>query len=871
MRNLKRFLAVVVTIAMVAMFSISAFAAVPSDVKGTEFEAAATRLIALGILTGYPDGTFGPNDTITRAQFAAVVVRALGLEDSAKAATGQTKFADVGATYWAAGYINMATSLKVINGYPNGKFGPEDKVTYEQAVAMVMRALGYSPKAETLGGYPSGYLVVANDEDVTKGINGVAGTPAPRGLVAKLVDNALETPLMIQVGYGTEIKYVKSGEEDTDEQTLLDTKLKLDVYEATVLSTGDKLEVRYTNSSDNDADIRGTKEKLNVFETVSQVGLEDAIVTLWVKDGMVYNIKTDSTVYYDVISEINGEDDTANIDTFGDITDITLKNADANLDVDTDAGWSAEIDENGQVNTDSADPLLNKFAKVVVDDGKVVKIYAYNMREAGLVTAISDSTIEYTKGNDEGLKIRKLDDADSILAVLNGKAVEYSDLAVGQYFEIFDNGDDDYVIAATDAKIEGTLNRAKLDEIQIDGEYTDLSNSYFVSDDNGDEYTGPATPEEDTFNDYLKTDVTAYLDLAGDIKYVKGNVEETTDSFYGFVVNTSDYNKEIRVAKVVDGEVKEVNYDTDLDDPDATNPDDLTFAQITARSLQTAVGAGGDTDNATDLQRIAALSEFTVDADGVITLVEQRSSGSNLVNVDFNDDSDLIDGSTDLYMDDDVPVFEVTTGRDIDVYVWSDIRGTTTNTVDAYYFGDATPDAVLLDDKGIVNGTTTAFGTSDEFLGFVTDRSSDSKDDWSYDLATATADGDQTFLVDKDDDSNAVEDGIVVYKPVSDGRAEIVATAAYDNLNPINAYDSDYTVTNLVTIDADSIDGKTFTTGAGTMHRLAANAQVVEKDGDDYYTGGSLADIDDETAGGRAQVAFVEKDGLVQLVIYINP
>lgn len=876
MRNLKRFLAVVVTIAMLAMFSISAFAAVPSDVKGTEYEAAATRLIALGILTGYPDGTFGPNDTITRAQFAAVVVRALGLEDSAKAAAGQTKFADVAATYWAAGYINMASSLKIINGYPNGKFGPEDKVTYEQAVAMAMRALGYSPKADTLGGYPSGYLVVANDEDVTKGVNGVAGSPAPRGLVAKLVDNALETPLMIQVGYGTDVKYVKSGEEGTKEQTLLDNKLKLDVLEARVVSTGDKLEVKYTANTDNPSDKRGVKEKLNVFETVSQVGLEDSLVTLWVKDGVVYNIKNKSTVYYDTISKINGEDKTANITTVQDINDITLKIADINLDLATNTSddvtpSTAEVKVDrvlvsNYAAANSADALLTTFAKVVVEDGKVVKIQAYGMSKGGIITATAADYVTYTQGGSEDRKVRGLEDPDSLLVVIDNKAASYADLKADMYFD-FKKLTNDYVIAATTTQITGKLTRAQDTKVAIDGTYTDLATPSYFSTDAGDKYD-LVNAGADTFVDLLTNDVVAYVDNEGKIAYVKGDAKGATDTFYGFVVAAPDsFDDRIKVVKNVDGEEKTVTYNTDLD---STSPVKLTGPLAVKVSSADATAILGD---GTDDKRVDAFYKFTFDADGVITKIEDAYVlGTNVTanNVSFNKNSNsIVGGSTRVFVNDDTLIYDISDKSDITVLHWADIKDADIAGVNLYANKIDGPDYVLLADTD----ATVSFSGKQGFLGFVTSKQRVDTDNYEYEM-TLPADT-ATFTVDKGKLASSGKFDVVAYKLTStDGKVEIVDKAAYDQLGNLGdgtndlvpgiTTDTEDQWNGLAPTTVTGVDSKYITLNGTGKVRVASDAIILKINGArDEYTEADLGDID---VGNNASALLV--NGEVKVLFF---
>ena len=227
MKNLKKIAALVIVLAL-ALSSVS-FAAFTDVKEDASYNEAVTVMAALDLLKGYEDGSFGPDKTITRAEFAAVVVRMFGMEDAAAGAAAATNFTDVPATHWAAGYVKIANQKEIILGYGDGTFGPDDEVTYEQAVKMLVCALGYAPMfADVADAYPTAYMAQANTLGMTVGATGKIGDKATRAIVARLAYNALDDKLMEQTGYGTEKKFEQVN------KTLLSTYLKVAKIDATV-------------------------------------------------------------------------------------------------------------------------------------------------------------------------------------------------------------------------------------------------------------------------------------------------------------------------------------------------------------------------------------------------------------------------------------------------------------------------------------------------------------------------------------------------------------------------------------------------------------------------------------------------------------
>ncbi|MEK8130304.1 GLUG motif-containing protein [Paenibacillus filicis] len=104
------------------------------DIQGHWAETSIRELVKLGVIHGYSDRTFKPNNSITRAEFVTIIVKAFQLQ----AQTGQT-FADTEA-HWARSAIEVAASLGVVTGYDASTFGPDDLITREQMAAIIIRA-----------------------------------------------------------------------------------------------------------------------------------------------------------------------------------------------------------------------------------------------------------------------------------------------------------------------------------------------------------------------------------------------------------------------------------------------------------------------------------------------------------------------------------------------------------------------------------------------------------------------------------------------------------------------------------------------------------------------------------------------------------
>ena len=112
------------------------------------------NLVSQGIINGYEDGTFRPQNTITRAEVCVVTTKAMAPGEQKLNEARMNGFPDVHSGYdWAKKYINYASAMGVIDGYPNGTFKPAGNVTYNELSAMVLKGMGYR-QSELAGSWP---------------------------------------------------------------------------------------------------------------------------------------------------------------------------------------------------------------------------------------------------------------------------------------------------------------------------------------------------------------------------------------------------------------------------------------------------------------------------------------------------------------------------------------------------------------------------------------------------------------------------------------------------------------------------------------------------------------------------------------------
>ncbi len=198
---MKKILAYMITLLMIiALFATPVSAQEFTDVKENDYYSEAVTILSeAGIITGYEDSTFRPQNYVTRAEMVAIICRAMNKEESARMSMGYTTdfSTDVPANHWASGYVVCAVANDIILGDGNGKFRPNDYVRYEEAIKMIVCAIGLGEYVtHDPDNWAAGYIRMAKIHGFADTyISCKEGEYINRADIAVLISNAIKDKL----------------------------------------------------------------------------------------------------------------------------------------------------------------------------------------------------------------------------------------------------------------------------------------------------------------------------------------------------------------------------------------------------------------------------------------------------------------------------------------------------------------------------------------------------------------------------------------------------------------------------------------------------------------------------------------------------
>jgi len=680
MRKFKRMIALVTVALFVLAFAAPAGAATFSDVSGASSDSV-YRLNALGIIDGYPDGTFKPEGNITRAEFAKIAMAAAGNSSSADFLKNATsKFSDVKPGEWYSGWVNLAASLGYIQGYPDGTFKPNANITYAECVTILVRLLGYSDKLA--GEWPTEYLVKAAELGITDDVAFSASVPATRGDIAMMTSETLDQNVVVWDKDVDDFAFKKDSDDNTF--TLLADKFDGAVY--------DEEDYR-VNSWEVDSDGQFVIEIAGIddpFTTTVETSFtkdvtlaENAVV-----DGgtvvpylgnhlinFIYNSDDEEVTYLDVVSTKIKSDDVDDDGTKLEVNDVSYKFADGcyltEAPIDTPADeivfeLGYEDEDNGVLN-DFYDVFLN-------DDGKIYYAVEKTSGNPKMVDELeSDLTLNYMDSGNVDL------DQDDVLIVKDGKYAEVEDLEATDIVYVTEgsNGLDVFVDAYSlsksgefEAGMSTIAGDAYFEQVKIGGTKYDLDAGMKLSSDAGDEWSDlvdtPAT-DDTFFDDIYDEEVQFALDRKGDIAFILTDVDADSSKIYGVVdkVLDDDIDGNVTSLKILKTDGTTVSYDVETADFELAydDTDDVNFASRTV-----------DTEADETIFDGAAV-EFSLNDNGDIDDLEVLDDADYSITDGSKDLKKLyIDGSW-YYVNDDTVVLNAPNDDDPDVVSNSSLLG----------------------------------------------------------------------------------------------------------------------------------------------------------------------------------------------------
>ncbi len=512
----------------------TAFIDVPKNAK---YATAVTVLNKLGIITGYDEGnnkfSFRPDNNVTRAEFAAMLLRTLNMGQST--APSVPSFTDVPVTLWSAGVIEAAKNMGIITGYEDGTFKPDNNVSYEEALTMIIRAISYENYSPAGEAWYSAYVNSANRLGITKDANGAVGTPATRACIAQLLYATLEVN-------------VRENNEITD-KTVMESYLGLVKKDGIIASNAyTSLDSPDVTLRDNEILIRDKKTGNTEVFRVDNIGdyntMLGATITYYCKEDLSSGYK--DIVAYTVKAATNTETIDADLLEINECTTTSIayyKNDKATststmkLDDDNIVIYNGKLYGNNAAGSKFDTDMLPTLGSVKLlntdgdNDYDVVFIDSYEIYVVSTVTSSTYTvTDKITTTAGKSITLDYTDDNQTIKFVnTSGKELSFSSIAKNKTLCIMESNDNGgtklYTVVIVDKTVTGEVKALSGDKCTVG------SASYNFS---------PAASWK--FDSSIAAPVknstyTFFLDMNGEIVGYTKSATAATSSNYGFIMS----------------------------------------------------------------------------------------------------------------------------------------------------------------------------------------------------------------------------------------------------------------------------------------------------------------------------------------------
>ncbi len=542
MKKMRCFISVVLSVAMVLSCFV-AFADGTTTGKLTDVTSdsvyynAVKTLNAMGVINGYEDSTFRPDQNVTRAEFTAMLMRTLKLGAIGSTSAAELPFTDIddnnGDYNWAIPNINTAYAKGVINGYEDNTFRPSDNVAYEEAIKMIMCTLGYTASVDATPWYAN-YISIAAQKGVTKVASqiGAAETPASRACIAQLLYDSLD------------VRIVENNE--VTDKTILNDYLN---YEKTtgIIYSNDvtSIESQDVNLRENEIMIYAKEPNTNSYELHTYITTDTNLKNYLGYEVDFYYTTSGSTrtIALCVLNDAEPLVISASDVETGTSSNSQLKyymNKDDNKEKVANISSDNVVIYNGKLYGNSRNasrfdvsmiPLIGQVKLIDSDNDRIYDVIDITAYDVYYVSSKSSTSYEIVDNviqpaENKTLKLDKASDANLSIVDKNGKELEFSSIAVGNIicYTKSNGGTPLKKAIVLSDKVTGTISAVQNDTITISGK------DYYIS--NAAPWLNGGKLDEAPQN---QDSGTYYLDLNGDVvAYTKNATSVST--YYGFVI-----------------------------------------------------------------------------------------------------------------------------------------------------------------------------------------------------------------------------------------------------------------------------------------------------------------------------------------------
>lgn len=462
-------------------------------------------LRTLEIIPDYYDYNVNIDDKVTRADFASSVAKLINCTSY----TGNPYFYDVPQTHWAYNEICSLTSLGVLSGDSEKLFSPDRTITKNEAYKIIMTILGYGVAAESVGGYPSGYLAVASRAGITDGVSANAEVTLADMFV--MLYNSLTAPVMKNTSFRPDATY------KVDKNDSILSMYRNIYYDCGKVTGADGVSL-------DGSELYANRISIDYVQYESDVDLSSY---LGEEIEFFYHSDTKSDENNIIWARLAGKTKILNLSIHNsasfDKTNYTLTYTVDDRNKTINISRNCVLVYNGQIANRNISDILNmpKYEiKLIASDGgdyDTIIVHAY---ENYMVKSINENIFTvYDKLIDgRTLSLNEGEYTRFSLKLLGTKDMKFSELAKNNILSVYRSIDGDVISVSVSAKsISGDVQRTTNDE--YGGMYITVNSTEY--------YMSAAAVKQSPVTPKVGRTVKLYLDITGDVAYC-----ETTDDVF---------------------------------------------------------------------------------------------------------------------------------------------------------------------------------------------------------------------------------------------------------------------------------------------------------------------------------------------------